>query len=996
MDPQAPEPASSPKIAPPGPPQPPAVGTAAPAATPSIMVPALGQQAAAGAQQQPGGPAPSPTASTRIAVPSVTPLVDIPVAPGVRISLSNGKPTLVFDTEESFLAFVAAQRAQQQAAAAAAASGQAPAASAGAADASGTASAVAAAAAATAAAAAAGTAAAASVPGQAGTPGAASESAPAAAAAAADSAAEGAGGPAAPKEADPDEEKPPPPATRIRLKLTKREGPHPDEGKLRGIYAASDEEDEEFRQVQTFETKTACGEWYSLQRRRTNPKYKHCDQIYTTVCDWEQACDLILKPLGRLRRTSPARPPAPLPASSRFAGSKAMLVGLRSRLRLPVHEAPTDESTVNTLRYLFFHMRCGIFVALRRGRVAMFVPFVNKDYTNNWGETLELEGNLTVDEYYRAKRQRTRLRERPIQDRRRWWANGNIMCNVESRNFWGDSYLTQLRHMLERTCDERTVSDCEFFINKRDFPHLKKDQSEPYDFLFSRDGVPLDREAWASLAPICSFFLSHEFADLPLVTTDDWETATGVVFPPVGTDLRSLRNRKRHEVAWAERRATAIFRGNSTGPGTTPATNQRLAVALLSARWSRDPRYNEKNPVDGVPFLDGGVVGWNLRDRKLQGGAMTYIKPDSLPIGLVDRVPMYKQAEYKYQLYVDGHCAAMRYASMMPLGSVILLVASVTKADHMWYFPLLKPHDRSKGDDVGDADHIVVAADLSDLAEVITWCKQHDAACEQITLNSKRLYHRLISREGQLDYMQLMIREIALKFMPHAAIAAEMGAPGARQALEAAQRAEEEAAASRGATSTSSSSSSSSAAAAAAAAGQAASVSGTSTGSSGTSIKSGAVEQEAGAEMLEACGGSGSADPVGDGAGGWGEPLQDWFGADNTAYVSARVAAAAIPRPRLEDRLPKHQASSQSSSSSSSSGAAPAKRTVVVAADTVSVSARDVARKKREQAEELRRRLLKRGAGSLGKGLAAAAKAAIAAAKARQGTAPGKRPRDAP
>jgi hypothetical protein len=41
---------------------------------------------------------------------------------------------------------------------------------------------------------------------------------------------------------------------------------------------------------------------------------------------------------------------------------------------------------------------------------------------------------------------------------------------------------------------------------------------------------------------------------------------------------------------------------------------------------------------------------------------------------LVDRVPMYKQMRYKYQIYVDGHCAAMRYASMMTLGALILKV----------------------------------------------------------------------------------------------------------------------------------------------------------------------------------------------------------------------------------------------------------------------------------------------------------------------------------
>jgi hypothetical protein len=126
---------------------------------------------------------------------------------------------------------------------------------------------------------------------------------------------------------------------------------------------------------------------------------------------------------------------------------------------------------------------------------------------------------------------------------------------------------------------------------------------------------------------------------------------------------------------------------------------------------------------------------------------------------------------YKYHVYVDGHCAAMRYASMMPLGAVILKVDSVTKADSMWYFPLLMPYDIRSPAPNPAGDHIRVAADLSDLAEVIAWCKQHDAECARIAASSKALYERLVAREGQLDYMQLLVHEVAARFRsaPHAA-----------------------------------------------------------------------------------------------------------------------------------------------------------------------------------------------------------------------------------
>ena len=424
---------------------------------------------------------------------------------------------------------------------------------------------------------------------------------------------------------------------------------------MRGIYGPSEEADPELRgRVPTFDTAAEGGAWEAAHTRCTNPAYPQCNHVFTHACDWAQVQSLILEPLARYRAAfPPAAPPPPrgaVPAGNAFAGAPAVLAALTSRLDLPIHAATSEESTLNTLRYLFFHMRCGIFVLIRRNTLLMFAPFVNKDFENAWGGALAVEGG-DVGAYLEGKREALRemgkhhqaRAEVFIGDRHRWWANGNIMCNVASPNFIGDSYLPQLKHLLLTLCERRAVPDCEFFINKRDFPQLKRNRTEPYDFLFPADDAPLAREAYASYAPVASFFVGATFADLPLVCTDDWETATGQVFP-CGSDLRSARNRREHAVPWAERAATAIFRGGSTGPGTRPENNQRIRLAQLAQEWARPGSpYGRGNAVDGVPFLDAGLVGWNLRDRKLQGQPMTYIKPAELGIQLKERVPMYKQ-----------------------------------------------------------------------------------------------------------------------------------------------------------------------------------------------------------------------------------------------------------------------------------------------------------------------------------------------------------------
>lgn len=101
-----------------------------------------------------------------------------------------------------------------------------------------------------------------------------------------------------------------------------------------------------------------------------------------------------------------------------------------------------------------------------------------------------------------------------------------------------------------------------------------------------------------------------------------------MVYAPRCVDLRSIKNRKTFHVPWAEKRATAVFRGNSTGGGVSPETNQRLHLAKLSQDWATDERYNDSNPIDGQRFLDAGVVAWNIRDKKLQGEPMKFLHKD--------------------------------------------------------------------------------------------------------------------------------------------------------------------------------------------------------------------------------------------------------------------------------------------------------------------------------------------------------------------------------
>lgn len=565
--------------------------------------------------------------------------------------------------------------------------------------------------------------------------------------------------------------------------------------------------------VPRFETKSECLEFmvdYNTHNGGSNPYNPNLMHIFTMLTSWDQVEKVLLPNIEKARREVSFAKPVPrdyLAAptttdthttsriheegkTNMYEDEKAQSVieDINFRLDLPIHRCTTPNSTYNTLKYLFFHMKCGIFVMIRNRKLRIFAPFVNSDYRNTWGDALTVEGG-SLDTYYSQKAGLYR-EENVEKDRSKWWANGNIICNelskdkdMEKMQHWGDHFLAPLRDMLGEACRERNMPDCEFFLNKRDYPQLKINVPrgvpvEPYGFIFDKDDRNPDEDVdlfedhkFKTYCPIVSFYAAKKdrFSDIPWPSSEDWESACGVCFPHTfihkkdeegnaifdsnPRDLFTEANFRKFEREWDEGRvATAFFRGTATGGGTTIHNNQRLMVAHLSHAWKDDA---EKGGVE--PFLDGAIVGWNLRDKKIADGPMTFLRQTEFPFtaGKHHFTPIYEQSKYKYLVYVDGHCAACRYGFMMRLGSVILKVAPRQVADTMWYFPLLKPY----------VDHVPVKADLSDLEEKIRWCRENDDKCRVIGENAKIFYEKYVGRKPLLDYVEMVCRQISRRFV---------------------------------------------------------------------------------------------------------------------------------------------------------------------------------------------------------------------------------------
>jgi hypothetical protein len=550
--------------------------------------------------------------------------------------------------------------------------------------------------------------------------------------------------------------------------------------------------------VPRFESKNECLEFmqrYNKYHGGSNPEYPHLQHIFTMLISWEQIQTILLPNIEIARKEPSCAAKVPLSyglepnddSDNMYERSETRLAmeTIAERLDVPFHRCTTPSSVLNSLKYLFFHMKCGIYVMIRNGKLRIFAPFTNSEFRNTWADQLRIEGDGTLDSYYTQKA--GLYREEQVEpDRSKWWANGNIICNELTKfedktksQFWGDHFLSPLQDMLAEACRLRKIPDCEFFLNKRDYPQLKINVPrgvpvEPYGFIFDRDDRDPEQDVdlveehmLKSYAPIVSFYAAapDRFTDIPWPSSEDWEAACGLVFPHTfmhtvdhagniaingnPRDLFTEANFRKFERSWDEERvATAFFRGTATGGGTTIENNQRLKVAFLSAEWSDDSVKGGEEP-----YLDAAIVGWNLRDKKVADGPMTFLRANQFGFtaGKEHFTPIYEQSKYKYLVYVDGHCAACRYGFMMRLGSVILKVEPRQVADRMWYFPLLKPYH----------DHIPVKSDLSDLDEKIKWCREHDDECRIIGENAKAFYAKYVARSALLDYVEMCCKQIA-------------------------------------------------------------------------------------------------------------------------------------------------------------------------------------------------------------------------------------------
>lgn len=421
---------------------------------------------------------------------------------------------------------------------------------------------------------------------------------------------------------------------------------------------------------------------------------------------------------------------------------------------LPPHEQTslekyknvTTETVDNTFRYLFEKFKKGIFIKIKNNKLSVFLPFSKNDYVNEWSGYMKQPDSfksMTDFLIYSSQLQgyqidKTKINQYP----NRWYAN-NCLIRTEYPITENDRGLSNIKDMLETLCEQRELPDLELFINKRDFPLLTRlGDYEPYDHIYGTELHPLTSHRYNKHIPILSTVSGNFYADIAIPTAEDWarvqsQEKTGDHYKYFAPDCKNYNFD--FSKPWNERIPTAVFRGSSTGCGTTPETNPRLKASILSTQ----------SPIDenAIRYLDAGITKWNLRPRKHRSSTfLQLIDTTTLP-PLVSAMSPEQQANYKYILHLDGHVSAFRLSLELSMGCVILIQESKYQ---MWFRKYL-----TEG-----VHYLSVKEDLSDLFDKIKWCKEHDEECEIIAQNARDFYNEYLRRDGILDYLQLLFFQL--------------------------------------------------------------------------------------------------------------------------------------------------------------------------------------------------------------------------------------------
>jgi hypothetical protein len=476
---------------------------------------------------------------------------------------------------------------------------------------------------------------------------------------------------------------------------------------------------------------------------QTNPKFEKFDQKYYTCGDYDDFDKYgILSSLYFLSDHD-----------SKNNINKNILNKIKKNKSLfKLYNNIDIQSIINTFTYIFYKFKKGIFVIIHNNQLALFLPFSNAHYINNWYDkiyfSLEEKKLLQENDYEKIQhiiKQKTRefaekypdqFKARGLEfNRKKWVANGCVFQN-HFKSYEGGHDIDVFKTFINQLCKNRSIPNVQFFINYRDFPILKKDLTEPYFHLFDSDNIPIEKKyAFSKFCPIFSQSNTDNYADLLIPTSDEWIMHSQKFFTDDCSNSYQPDMFKNMISDWSKKINKVVFRGSATQCGSDLDTNQRLKAAQLG--------------FEHPDILDVGITSWKQRMKKYKNQEMKIIDTKQFEFDLVPPLTRKQQSTYKFILHIPGYVGAFRLSSEFRLHSTLLIVNSDYK---LWFSDLLVPYTH----------FVPVKEDLSDLLEISKWCIKNDKKCKVIAQNGYDFYQKYLTKDGLFDYMQTTLTQIYL------------------------------------------------------------------------------------------------------------------------------------------------------------------------------------------------------------------------------------------
>ena len=472
----------------------------------------------------------------------------------------------------------------------------------------------------------------------------------------------------------------------------------------------------------------------------TNPRYKHFQQEDFTAGDYEQFVTYLSEHKQKMK-----------PDERGITTDSSLFDKLFEHERWNWSKYRYGVDPFSTFEYIYNNFKKGMYVQIIDNKVNIMLPFSNVDFKNKYTEELQINTTKfhTFEEMYKKICQfegRHYVPNKVSWFKDKWYCN-NGLVRYEYPIKENDSGINMIKDMLTTLCEKRIVPDCEFFIHKRDFPLLSLHGYDPYTALVPENTKMTGIKDY--FLPVLSMCSRHDLADIPVPTWEDWCRAS------YQYDKRVFsKANKEYPIDiisdWDKKKPTIVFRGSSTGLGTTVNTNPRFFFSKLS-------QYSNQYWEDGTPLLDIGITKWNIRPRKQYPTDYLDIpNPTEMEINLISSLTMYEQSEYRYILHLPGHSCAYRLSQELGMMSVIFLYPFDY---HLWFFPLLKPFVHYIP--------LVKGFDEHEIFEKIRWCEENPEKAQEIAKNAFEFYNTYLTMDSILDFLQNVFVRLAKKMKYH-------------------------------------------------------------------------------------------------------------------------------------------------------------------------------------------------------------------------------------